>query len=154
MASSSCTQHDHDRDDAPTPATRPSLLQALSYDALLDLLPFLDASSLGRLACTAQLFSLLVREARDHQPMFHTCRGDKAAIQEAIKRDLPRQPSVGLLFRQPRMTEAHVKDLLASLPHDLQMVGSTTRDVLCVPKVRKGDQGLSSTPPPPGPRPS
>lgn len=110
-------------------------LLSLSYDALLDILPFLEAASLGRLACVSRLFNLLVKEQRHHQPLFFTTRGTKDQVKAAIKADIPCRPSLGLLFRQSSWSDRDVMDLLPSLPKDMELIGSSTSDVICVPKV-------------------
>lgn len=113
------------------------LLAPLSTDLLLEVLSFLPAIALGRLAQCDRLCCVLCAEKQRGQPAFTAVHGPLRTLAQQAREKLPAVPNVGFLFSSTSVPSTALAGALAKLPPGLKVVGARSRFPLLGMDVRR-----------------
>jgi hypothetical protein len=103
------------------------LLALLSTDLLLEVLSFLSAPALGRLAQCDRLCCVLCAEKQRGQPAFTAVHGPVRTLAQQAREKLPAAPNVGFMFSNTSVASTALAGALAKLPPGLKVVGARSR---------------------------
>ncbi len=116
-----------DVEDAAAGAGPVQTLTLLSTDLLFDVLAFLNAPSLGRLAQCDRLLCVLAAEKQTQAPAFTAVHDPVRSLAQAARERLPAAPDVGFLFSNTSVPSTALAAALKRLPPGLKVIGARSR---------------------------
>mmetsp|Transcript_19270 Transcript_19270/g.34897 ORF Transcript_19270/g.34897 Transcript_19270/m.34897 type:complete len:443 (+) Transcript_19270:56-1384(+) len=113
-------------------------LDALDVNSFLQVLSYLDACTLGRMACSSLLLAVAAEEAQ-RRPALLVLKGSPAEVAQEMRTRLASRPTlVCLNYTEKENRDDRGEDILAFmqkiLPKDTTVLAAQTNSLLCVPE--------------------